>query len=166
MKKALEALNGLERDGAIGRYAIGGAMGATFYVEPFTTFDLDVFVVLPETGGLVTLAPLYGELSRRGYPAQDKCVMIEGIPVQFLPAGTPLLDEALAQAREVPYADVQTRVFSPEHLVAVAVQAGRAKDRQRVQMFLDAGVLDRARLDDVLKRHGLLEKFTRWTRSA
>ena len=166
MKKALEALNGLEREGLLGRYAIGGAMGATFYVEPFTTFDLDVFVVLPETGGLVTLAPLYGELAKRGYPAQDECVMIAGIPVQFLPAGTPLLDEALAQARDVPYENVTTRVFGPEHLVAVAVQAGRAKDRQRVQMFLDAGVLDRKNLEDILKRHGLMEKFTQWTRSA
>ena len=165
MRKALQALNGLVRDGVIGRYAIGGAMGATFYVEPFTTFDLDVFVVLPEADGLVTLAPLYRELSKRGYSAKDECVMIAGIPVQFLPAGTPLLDEALAQAREVPYEDVTTRVFGPEHLVAVAVQAGRAKDRQRVQMFLDAGVLDRARLDDILKRHGLMEKFSQWTRS-
>ena len=42
----------------------------------------------------------------------------------------------------------------------------RAKDRQRVQMFLDAGVLDRKRLDELLKRHRLLEKFTQWTRSA
>ena len=166
MKKALQALNGLEREGVLGRYAIGGAMGATFYVEPFTTFDLDVFVVRTEMGGLVTLAPLYGELAKRGYPAQDECVMIAGIPVQFLPAGTSLLDEALTQAREVPYENVTTRVFGPEHLVAVAVQAGRAKDRQRVQMFLDAGVLDRKSLEDILKRHGLMEKFTQWTRSA
>jgi hypothetical protein len=166
MKKALQALNGLERDGVIGRHAIGGAMGATFYVEPFTTFDLDVFVVLPETSGLVTLTPLYRELAKRGYPAREECVMVEGIPVQFLPAGTPLLDEALAQAREVPYEDMATRVFGPEHLVAVAVQAGRAKDRQRVQMFLDAGVLDRKRLDEILSRHGLMERFSQWTRSA
>ena len=166
MKKALQALNGLERDGVIGRYAIGGAMGATFYVEPFTTFDLDVFVVLPEAGGLVTLEPLYKELAKRGYPAREECAIVEGIPVQFLPSGTPLLDEALAQARDVPYEDVMTRVFSPEHLVAVAVHAGRAKDRQRVQMFLDACVLDRARLGDILSRHGLMERFSQWTRSA
>jgi hypothetical protein len=165
MKKALQALNGLEREGVIGRYAIGGAMGATFYVEPFTTFDLDVFAVLPEAKGLVTPAPLYRELAQRGYPAREECVMVEGIPVQFLPAGTPLLEEALAQAPEVPYEDVTTRVFGPEHLVAVAVQAGRAKDRQRVQMFLDAGVLDRKRLDEILSRHGLMERFSQWTRS-
>ena len=52
-------LNELERDGVFTRYAIGGAMGATFYVEPLLTFDLDVFVVLPQTeSGLLTLAPL------------------------------------------------------------------------------------------------------------
>ncbi|NCA81389.1 MAG: hypothetical protein EOM72_01395 [Opitutae bacterium] len=82
--------------------------------------------------------------------------MVAGIPVP-LPARTPLLDEALAQARDVPYEDVPTRVIAPEHLVAVAVQAGRAKDRQRVQMFLDAGVLDRKRLDGILSRHGWMD---------
>ena len=140
-------------------------MGATFYVEPFSTFDLDVFVVLPESGGLVTLAPLYAALSKRGYPAQDECVRVEGIPVQFLPAGTSLLQEALAQAREVSYDDVPTRVFGPEHLVAVAVQAGRPKDRQRVQMFLDAGGLNDKVLGEILTRHGLTERFAQWTRS-
>lgn len=163
MKETLQALNQLEKDGVIGRYAIGGAMGATFYVEPFTTFDLDVFVVLPETEGLVTLAALYAELARRGYTTQEECVLVEGIPVQFLPVGTPLLDEALEQAGEVSYAEVTTRLLSPEHLVAVAVQTGRAKDRQRIQMFLDAGVLDETRLKDILARHGLQERYAQWT---
>ena len=34
MEKTLQILNALEHDGVLGRYAIGGAMGATFYVEP------------------------------------------------------------------------------------------------------------------------------------
>lgn len=92
-------------------------------------------------------------------------MLVAGIPVQFLPAGTPLLAEALSQAREAPYEDVTTRVLGPEHLVAVAVQAGRAKDHLRVQMFLDAGVLDARRLNDILARHGLQERFAQWTRS-
>lgn len=33
MKATLETLNDLEHDGVMSRYAIGGAMGATFYVE-------------------------------------------------------------------------------------------------------------------------------------
>ena len=60
MEKTLQVLNALERDGVLSRYAIGGAMGATFYVEPVLTFDLDIFVILPQTAyGLLTLEPLY-----------------------------------------------------------------------------------------------------------
>lgn len=42
MERTLQVLNELERDGIMSRYAIGGAMGATFYVEPLLTFDLDI----------------------------------------------------------------------------------------------------------------------------
>lgn len=42
MARTLQILNDLEHDGVLGRYAIGGAMGATFYVEPLLTFDLDM----------------------------------------------------------------------------------------------------------------------------
>ena len=62
----------MERDGVFTRYAIAGAMAATFYVEPLLTFDLDVFVVLPQApGGLLTLAPLYDALRARGYSEQE-----------------------------------------------------------------------------------------------
>ena len=37
-------LNQMERDGVIKRYAIGGAVGATFYLEPISTLDVDVFI--------------------------------------------------------------------------------------------------------------------------
>ena len=39
MEKTLQVLNELERDGYVGRYAIGGAMAATFYAEPIVTFE-------------------------------------------------------------------------------------------------------------------------------
>ena len=51
MKRTLEVLNQLEKEGVFTRYAIGGAMGATFYTEPVLTFDLDVFVLLGTTTG-------------------------------------------------------------------------------------------------------------------
>ncbi|MBI2348057.1 MAG: hypothetical protein HYV05_05305, partial [Deltaproteobacteria bacterium] len=83
MEKTLQVLNLLERDGVLSRYAIGGAMGATFYVEPVLTFDLDIFVILPQTGdGLLTLQPLYEALRARGYAEEGECVNIEGVPVQ------------------------------------------------------------------------------------
>lgn len=46
MERTLQILNELEGNGVLNRYAIGGAMGATFYVEPLLTFDLDIIVLL------------------------------------------------------------------------------------------------------------------------
>lgn len=98
MKRTLQVLNELERAGVIERYAIGGAMGATFYVEPLLTFDLDVFVILPQgAAGLLSLAPLYEALRAWGYIEERECVLIEGAPVQFLSAHNALLDEALRE---------------------------------------------------------------------
>src|SRR6266542_6880326 len=124
MKRTLQVLNELERDGVVERYAIGGAMGATFYVEPLLTFDLDVFVILPkDAGNLLSLAPLYEALRWRGYTEEGECVLIEGVPVQFLPAYNALLEEALAQARETAYDKTPTRVLRAEHLAAICLQA-------------------------------------------
>ncbi|MGH7232253.1 MAG: hypothetical protein ACREJU_12970 [Nitrospiraceae bacterium] len=163
MEQTLQVLNDLERAGVMSRYAIGGAMGATFYVEPLLTFDLDVFVVLPQTsGGLLTLAPLYEALRARGYREQDECVNIEGVPVQFLPAYNALLEEALAEARETRYETTLTRVLRAEHLLAIALQTGRDKDRERVRLLWDQAPLDRDYLLSVFSRHGLEPKQDQW----
>jgi len=164
MKRTLQVLNELERSGVIERYAIGGAMGATFYVEPLLTFDLDVFVVLPTTvGDLISLAPLYEALRTRGYAEEGECVLIEGVPVQFLPAYNALLEEALREARDTLYEEVSTRVVRAEHLVAICLQTGRDKDRERVRIFREQVELDMNYLVDVLQRHGLEGKWKQWT---
>jgi len=164
MKRTLEILQELERAGIMSRHAIGGAMGATFYVEPFLTFDLDVFVLLPRTaGGLLTLTPLYDALRARGYAEEGEHVIIEGVPVQFLPAYNALLEEALREAREVPYEDVRARVLRAEHLAAICVQTGRPKDRERVRLLREQAALDEDYLAAVLARHGLAVKWQEWT---
>jgi hypothetical protein len=163
MQKTLQVLNDLVSDGVLNRYAIGGAMGATFYVEPVLTFDLDIFVILPQTvSGLLTLEPLYDSLRDRGYTEEGECVNIEGIPVQFLPAHNDLLVEALAEAREVFYEQTPTRVLRPEHLAAIALQTGRDKDRERVRLLREEAELDEAYLENVLIRHGLAGKWQPW----
>ena len=111
MRRTLEILNELEREGVFSRYAIGGAMAATFYTEPVLTFDLDVFVLLSaSTGKLVSLAPIYEALRARGYGEEKETVVIEGVPVQFLPAYNALIEETVAQAREIDYEGVPARV--------------------------------------------------------
>jgi hypothetical protein len=42
MKATLEAINQMQADGVIGKYAIGGAVGATFYLQPAATLDVDI----------------------------------------------------------------------------------------------------------------------------
>ena len=165
MKRTLQVLNELERDGVFTRYAIGGAMGATFYVEPLLTFDLDVFVVMPQTtGGLLTLAPLYDALRARGYSEQEnECIMIEGVPVQFLPAYNALLEEALKDAQEIMYEDVPARVLRSEHLLAICLQTGRSKDRERARILREQAKLDQNFLAEVLSRHQLEGKWKLWT---
>lgn len=163
MKQTLQVLNELEQEGLMSRYAIGGAMGATFYVEPLLTFDLDVFVVLPQTaGGLLSLAPIYGALRARGYAEEDECVLIEGVPVQFLPAYNALLEEALVEARETTYEDTPARVVRAEHLVAICLQTGRDKDRERLRILRAQAKLDMDYLAGVLARHQLEARWSEW----
>lgn len=164
MKRTLEVLNDLEREGVFSRYAIGGAMGAIFYTEPFLTFDLDVFVVLPPTaGGLLTLAPIYDALRSRGYTEENECVLVEGVPVQFLPAYNALVEQALNQAQEVMFEGVPTRVLRSEHLVAICLQTGRNKDRDRVRILREQAKLDLNFLAEILRRHQLERTWKRWT---
>ena len=140
-------------------------MAATFYTEPFLTFDLDVFVVLPRTpGDLLTLAPLYDALRTRGYSEQEnECIRIEGVPVQFLPAYNTLVEEALNEAQEIMYEDVPARVLRSEHLLAICLQTGRSKDRERVRILREQAKLDQNFLADVLRRHQLEDKWKLWT---
>lgn len=58
MKETLEVINQMQSDGVIGAYAIGGAVGATFYLEPMATLDLDVFVSFRQTSGTERLDAL------------------------------------------------------------------------------------------------------------
>ena len=145
--------------------AIGGAMAATFYTEPVLTFDLDVFVLLQRKagGGLISLSPIYNALQGRGYGEEKETVLIEGIPVQFLPAYNSLIEEAVAQAREIDYENVATRVARAEHLIAICLQTSRAKDRARVAILREQATLNLDFLADVLKRHQLEEKWKLWT---
>lgn len=139
MKATLAVLNDLEAHGIFRRYAIGGAMGAMFYVEPVATYDLDVFVVLPVSRAGLLTPPIYDALRRRGHEPKDEHVIIEGIPVQFLPAYNPLLEEALEYACTVQVEEVSTRILRIEHLICVSVETGRVKDRERVQLLMEEG---------------------------
>lgn len=153
------------KDGVIEQYAIGGAVAAIFYVEPINTNDLDIFFHMKDaSAGLDILSPLYDYLSGLGYKAQKETVDIEGWPVQFLPVFNPLLEEAVEEAREVPFQRTKTRVMQAEHLVAIMLQTGRLKDHARIAQFLEHEVVNQKRLADILARHGLAAKWKKLNR--
>ena len=87
MKATLAVMNRMEADGVIGRYAIGGAVAATFYLEPSATLDIDVFVAFKDGPGrsLLTLGPIYDYLTAHGCQTKGEYVIVEGWQVQFLP---------------------------------------------------------------------------------
>jgi hypothetical protein len=160
VKATLEAINQMQADGVIGKYAIGGAVGATFYLEPAATEDVDVFVLLPaqKASGLVSLSPIYDYLGAKGFAARREHVLIGGWPVQFLPAADALEEEAVSYAIKVELEGVPTWVMPAEYLAAIALRTGRAKDHIRLLQFLEQKVVDRAKLQIIIERHKLSSK--------
>ena len=158
-RKVFEIIHQMHTEGVVERYAIGGAVGATFYLEPVTTLDVDVFVVLPTRGLLVDPSPVLDWLKAHGGIMEGEYVVLEQTPVQILPAGTPLVEEALCEAVETDIEGTPVRVFTAEHLAAIALQVGRAKDKARVLQFIEEGALDAARFEAILSRHGLLGQW-------
>jgi len=162
----IEIVDQMEKAGVIDRYAIGGAVGATFYLEPVATLDVDVFVTFrPEPGTLIASPKaIFDWLSSRGFSLRGEYVMIAGWPVQFLPPVSSLGDEALAEATEVDVDGIVARVFSAEHLAAIALQTGRAKDKARLLQFIEEGALDDTRFQEIIHRHALVETWRRFER--
>lgn len=165
VKATLELINQMQADGVIGKYAIGGAVGATFYLAPAATADLDLFVKLPvATGLLVSLSAIYEYLKSRGCTEQDEYILVGDWPVQFRPANKPLQEEALNRAVPTSVDGVATRVISAEHLVATALDTGRAKDHNRILQFIEQAAVDRAKVADIVDRHGLHAKWDQFER--
>lgn len=160
MEKALKIINLMQKEGLFKKYAIGGAIAALFYIEPITTFDLDIFIILPEqSGALVSLSPLYAWLKKKGYNPRDEQVIIEGIPVQFIPAYNDLVNDALNNAVERKYNATLTCVLRAEYLIAIMLQTYRTKDKDRLIKFLDESDISMKLLDSILHKYKLKDKF-------
>jgi predicted nucleotidyltransferase len=133
-------------DKVIENYAIGGAIAAIFYIEPFATSDVDVFIPMPvSAGNLLSLSPIYEYLASLGYlpnKEHSESIDIENWPVQFLPAFDELINESLQNAKTFDVDGVRVKVMPPEHLVVIMLRTGRAKDLARVEMFIEQEKVD------------------------
>jgi hypothetical protein len=157
LKDVFRVLIDMRDSGVVTEYAIGGATAFLFYVEPTRTFDVDVFVRLPSaaTTGLASRSALYQWAANRGIAVQGEHLMIASVPVQPLVAYNSLVEEAIDTARLHDYENVPVRVVGPEHLIALALQAGGARRRERAWQLLQSGEVDRTRLRAILAKHGV-----------
>jgi hypothetical protein len=157
----IRLINEMAEDGIIDQYAIGGAVGATFYLEPVATLDVDIFVAFRMEQGrtLISLHPIFDYLSEKGGRVEGEYMIISGWPVQFLPATGPLIEEGLRQSVTIDVEGAPARVFTAEHLAAIALQTGRAKDKARLLQFVEAGTLEFRKFEAILVRHDLMNRW-------
>src|SRR4030067_78008 len=111
IKEVITVINQMQADGVVECYAIGGAVGATFYLEPVATLDVDIFVA------------------------------------------------SLANAVTVDVDGTPARVFTAEHLAAIALDTGRAKDKARLLQFIGAGAIQGELFQSLLARYGLVDRW-------
>jgi hypothetical protein len=104
---------------------------------------------------LASLSPVYEWAAARGIPVQGEALMIESVPVQPLLAYNSLVEEAIETARVHDCEGVPVRIVDPEHLIALALQAGGARRRERAWQLLQSGDVDRQRLRAILEKHNV-----------
>ena len=135
-------------------WALGGALAAIHYVEPFTTYDADIFFIPADKGLSAGIPAIYAHLQSRGWQVQREHIILRGFPVQFL-AAHGLTEEAVREAASIEFEGVPAKVFRAEHVVAIATSVGRPKDKARIEQLLQQADLDKARLENILRQHKL-----------
>lgn len=154
LAEVLRAANDLAAANWIEDWALGGALAAIYYVEPFTTYDADIFFIPRDKGLTAGIPAIYAHLQSQGWQVEREHLLVRGFPVQFL-AAHGLTKEAVREAERIDYEGVPAKVFRAEHIVAIAASVGRAKDKARIEQLLQQADLDKTYLADVLQRHKL-----------
>jgi hypothetical protein len=164
MESIVRSINELRDRKVIGDYAIAGSFAFIYYSTPFETRDLDVMAVLPETdAGLIDLEPIWTHFIKQGAKAEGQFLRMGLVLLDIVPASDALDEEAVREAEQLPIGNETARILSAEHAIAVALRTNRPKDRLKIAHLLDVSrrPIDFTRLEEILRRHGLL---TRWRR--
>jgi hypothetical protein len=150
----LRAANELVAVGLIDDYALGGALAAIYYTEPFTTYDADIIFIASDQTLSAGIPAIYSHLKSKGWRLEREHLLVKDFPVQFL-AASGLTQDAVRNAKPIEYEGVPAKVFQPEYIIAIAAAVGRHKDLARIEQLLEQAEIDMPRLDDILRRHNL-----------
>ena len=161
-EKVIAVLQDLQAKSIIEKYAVGGAFAATLHNEPISTIDLDIFFFLAEktASPILSLTAIYDYAELNKFSFDHEFINIYGWLVQFVEAShNDLWTEAIENADIIKIGDKKVPVIGREHLAAMWLFAGRAKDYQKITMFREAGILDEPKLFEILRRHDLILKW-------
>ncbi len=150
----LGAANELVSAGLIKDYALGGALAAIYYTEPFTTYDADIIFIASDKTLNAGMPAIYSHLQAKGWQVEREHLLIKDFPVQFLAASW-LTEEAVREANPIQFEGVPAKVFRPEYIIAIAASVGRHKDFARIEQLMSQAKIDNALLDDILHRYNL-----------
>ena len=129
------AANDLLTAGLIEDWALGGALATIYYVEPFTTYEADIFFIPKDKSMTAGIPAIYEHLQAQGWEAEREHLLVRGFPGRFL-AASGLTEGAVREAERIDYEGVPVKVFRAEHIVAIAASVGRAKDKARIEQLL------------------------------
>ena len=96
----LRAANELVSAGLIEDYALGGALAAIYYVEPFTTYDADILFIASDKTLNAGIPAIYSHLQSKGWRVAREHLLVKDFPVQFL-AASGLTEEAVREAKPI-----------------------------------------------------------------
>jgi hypothetical protein len=94
-----------------------------------------------------------------GGVVEKEYVIIGKWPVQILPAYTPLVEAAVANAPPRDFEDLKVRVVDANYLCAIALQTGRSKDYQRVHTLIESGHVDGVQFNTLVQNYNLIERW-------
>jgi hypothetical protein len=80
------AANQLVSAGLIEDYALGGALAAIYYTEPFTTYDANIIFIASDKTLSAGIPAIYSHLQSKGWRVEREHLIIKDFPVQFLAA--------------------------------------------------------------------------------
>ncbi|MFC2065553.1 nucleotidyltransferase [Chloroflexota bacterium] len=134
LPEALGALNELTEKGVIQDYAIGGGQAVIYHNIPYSSYDLDIFAILRSDEDY---RAIYQHFREKGNKIEDVFIYIEDTPVQILPNISPLYDEAIEQAHQIEIDGVLSKIVRVEHLIVIALETFRFKDKIRIAQLLE-----------------------------
>ncbi|MEW6336259.1 MAG: hypothetical protein ACOY3Y_13125 [Acidobacteriota bacterium] len=162
MKELAHLLNEMRDAGVVLDYALFGAIAQMRYTEAVATIDADVLVSVPRSESLDLLRDIYAYCAAKGWHPEGEAVRVGAWPVQFVPAFSSLTREAMERAETADFEGEPLRVVRADHLAAIALSVGRAKDFARVLALLESGSVTAEAIASLATRHGLTEAWRKF----